>query len=102
MTTDTPFRDDQTVDVLWDKSRLLWPRTHKVQLAPRQIDLAAHQDGDVMLKFLGNASWGHDDADPLNPRACWVWLVVRGRMGNTTRRLVKGYLRGPRSPIGWG
>ena len=91
----------QTVDVLWDKSRLLWPRVPKAQLAPRRFAVGPHQDGDVVLKFLNNANWGHDDADPQHPRTCWVWLVVQGRMGKSTRRLVKGYLCGPRSPL-WG
>ena len=92
----------QTVDVLWDKSCLLWPRVPKAQLAPRQVELRPHEDGDVMLKLWHNENCGHDDADPEHPSTCWVWLVVLGQMGKTTRRLVKGYLRGPKSPIGWG
>ena len=91
----------QAVDVLWDKSRLLWPRVPRAQLAPRQINIRPHEDGDAVLRFLHNENWGHDDADPEHPRTCWVWLVVRGQMGKTTRRLVRGYLRGPKSPL-WG
>lgn len=86
----------QEVEVVWQRGHVLWPLLTRAQLAPRTIPLDRKQDGDVVLKFLPTTGWRRLDDTPPG-RQAFIWLVVRGRLGKTTRRMVRAHLYGPGS-----